>query len=197
MARTRSRTTTGSLFAQEEALAASEARPFALKNQIEAILYLKGEALELGVIAQLAACRKDDAYEALLELMEDYAHRDSALEVIAIDQGFALQLRESFLPLATEILPPEIGVGAIRTLATIILRGPMSQVDLVELRGANAYHHVAELVEKGFITKQRRQGSRSFWLKVTDKFHRYFSVDELAAAEAQATLEEQSEAAMP
>ncbi len=167
-------------------------RLFALKNQIEAILYLKGQPLELSTLAQLAHCSRDDAYDALLELIEDYAHRDSALEVLQVGEGFALQLREPFLELVNQLLPPEIGVGATRTLATIILRGPLSQVDLVELRGQSAYQHVAELVEKGFVTRYRKEGSRSQWLRVTDKFHRYFTVDKLAqeAAEAAALPEE-------
>jgi segregation and condensation protein B len=167
-------------------------RVLALKNQIEAILYLKGQPLELSALAQLAHCSRDEAYDALLELMEDYAHRDSALEVLQLEEGFALQLREPFLELANQLLPPEIGVGATRTLATIILRGPLSQADLVELRGQGAYQHVAELVEKGFVTRYRKEGSRSPWLRVTDKFHRYFTVDELAkkATEAASFPEE-------
>lgn len=166
---------------------------FAIKNQIEAILYLKGEPLELSTIAQLANCHKDDAYDALLELMEDYAHRDSALEVLAIDDRFVLQLRQSFMPLVNQILPPEIGVGATRTLATIILRGPLSLTDLVDLRGASAYQQVSELVDKGFVSKFRPSGSRSAWVKVTDKFHRYFSVDELATSAMQIQQEEQED----
>ena len=155
---------------------------FALKNHIEAILYLKGESLDLGTLAQLARCSQDDAYEAVLELVEDYAYRDSALEVVAEADRFALQLRDPFLALVNDLLPPEIGVGTSRTLATIILKGPLSQSQLVEMRGPGAYHHVAELVEKGFVSKYRKAGSRSAFLRVTDKFHRYFSVDELAAA---------------
>ncbi len=160
----------------------SAEQPFALKNHIEAILYLKGESLDLVALAQLARCSQEDAYEAVLELVEDYAYRDSALEVVAQADRFALQLRDPFLTLVNDLLPPEIGVGTSRTLATIILKGPLSQSQLVELRGPGAYHHVAELVEKGFVSKYHKSGSRSAFLKVTDKFHRYFSVDELAAA---------------
>lgn len=163
-----------------------EDRPFALKNQIEAILYLKGESLDLGSLAQLAHCSQEEAYEAVLELVEDYAYRDSALEVVAQEERFALQLRAPFLALVNDLLPPEIGLGSSRTLATIILKGPLTQADLVELRGPGAYHHVAELVEKGFVTKYRKAGIRSAFLRVTDKFHRYFSVDELAAAQVDA-----------
>ncbi len=153
-----------------------------LKSQVEAILYLKGSPLKLADIAQLANCQKQAAQAALLELIDDYAHRESALEVLVIDNHFALQLRDQFKPILNDILPPELGVGATRTLATIVLRGPLAQSDLVEIRGASAYQHVAELVEKGFVVKSRKSGSRSQWLRVTDKVHRYFAVDERASA---------------
>ncbi|GAB4212404.1 MAG: SMC-Scp complex subunit ScpB [Synechococcales cyanobacterium] len=150
-----------------------------LKNVIEAILYLKGQPLDLATIAQLAHCSRADAQEALLELMDDYAHRDSALEVLPMGNGFALQLRSPLMSLVEQILPPELGTGSLRTLAAIILKGPLSLAELVELRGAGAYHHVAELVEKGFVKKEKIPGSRSSGLKVTAKFHDYFSVDSL------------------
>lgn len=152
-----------------------------LKNQIEAILYLKGQPLALSAIAELAGCDREDAYDALLEMMEDYAHRDSALEVLEVEEGFALQLREPFVSLVPDILPPELGLGAIRTLAAIVLKGPISQTDLVELRGSGAYQQVAELVEKGFITKHRQAGNRSFLLRVTDKCHQHYAVSDLVA----------------
>jgi serine/threonine protein kinase len=47
---------------------------------------------------------------------------------------------------------------------------------------------LAELVEKGLVTKQRQQGNRSAWLRVTPKFHQYFSVDDVAMAAASADL---------
>jgi len=154
-----------------------------LKTVIEAILYLKGQPLEVAVVAQLARCSRSDAQESLLELMHDYAHRDSALEVVQFGKAFALQLRPDLVTLAEQILPPELGTGSLRTLAAIILKGPLSLADLVELRGAGAYQHVAELVEKGFVKKERQPGSRSAWLKVTPKFQDYFTVESLPSLE--------------
>ena len=161
----------------------------AIKNQIEAILYLKGRPLTLTEIADTAACDREDAYDALLELMEDYAHRDSALEVLEVENGFALQLREPFMTMVTDILPPEIGLAATRTLAAIALRGPLLQSELVELRGGGAYQHVIELVRKGFVSKHRQPTSRSSILKVTDKFHQYYEMEQLDDTQLALSLE--------
>ncbi len=150
-----------------------------LATKIEAILYLKGQPLSIAAIAEYAECSKAEVSEALLELMADYAHRDSALEVVETPEGYCLQLRTSFQSLMQNLIPSELGVGALRTLAAIALKGPLTQTELVDLRGSGAYQQVQELVELGYIRKRRQADSRSSWLQVTDKFHQYFQVDRL------------------
>jgi segregation and condensation protein B len=152
---------------------------FRLASQIEAILYLKGQPLDLAAIAECAGCDRDAAETAMMELMDDYAHRDSALEVVETPTGYTLQLRGSFQALIDKIVPAEIGTGALRTLAAIAIKGSISQSELVELRGSGAYQHVQELVEIGFIRKRRQPGSRSSLLQVTDKFNRTYELNDL------------------
>jgi segregation and condensation protein B len=150
-----------------------------LANTIEAILYLKAQALTLADIAELAGCDRETAEVGLLELMGDYAHRETALEVAETPNGYSLQLREDFQNLVQNLIPADIGKGALRTLAVIALKGPMIQTALIELRGSTAYDHVRDLVEQGFVRKRRRSDGRSYWLQVTDKFHQYFQLNQL------------------
>jgi segregation and condensation protein B len=175
---------------------------FRLASQIEAILYLKGQALDLAFIAECAGCDRDAAETAMMELMDDYAHRDSALEVVETPQGYTLQLRGSFQALIDKMIPAEIGTGALRTLAAIAIKGSISQTDLVELRGSGAYQHVQELVEVGFVRKRRQSGSRSSLIQVTDKFHRTYEINDLpalqvAAATSASTVESELEPLPP
>lgn len=150
-----------------------------LSSTIEAILYLKGQPLSLAEIAEFAGCEKEVAEEALIELITDYAHRDSALEVVETDKGYSLQLRETFQDLVHSLIPAELGVGALRTLAAIALKGSIAQTDLIDVRGSGAYQHVQELVQQGFVRKRRQSDGRSYWLQVTKKFHQYFHLDRL------------------
>lgn len=150
-----------------------------LTAKIEAILYLKGQPLSVSELTELAQCERAQVKDALIELMSDYARRDSALEVIETSNGYSLQLRETYSDLMDSLIPPELGVGALRTLAAIALKGGISQTDLVELRGSGAYQQVQELVEMGFVRKRRQPETRSYWLQVTSKFHQYFQLDEL------------------
>jgi segregation and condensation protein B len=150
-----------------------------LASTIEAILYLKAQPLTLAEIAETALCDRDSAEEGLLELMADYSHRDTALEVVQTPDGYSLQLRETFQTLVQSMIPADIGKGALRTLAVIALKGPIVQSELINLRGSTAYQHVQDLVEQGFVRKRRRADGRSPWVQVTDKFHQYFQLDQL------------------
>jgi segregation and condensation protein B len=150
-----------------------------LASTIEAILYLKAQPLTLAEIAETALCDRDTAEEGLLELMADYSHRDTALEVVQTPDGYSLQLRETFQTLVQSMIPADIGKGALRTLAVIALKGPIVQSELINLRGSTAYQHVQDLVEQGFARKRRRADGRSPWVQVTDKFHQYFQLDQL------------------
>jgi len=150
-----------------------------LASQIEAILYLKGQPLSIPEIAEYAKCDRVMVEEGLIELMDDYAHRDSALEVVETDAGYSLQLRSDFQDLVQTLVPVELGVAVLRTLAAIALHNPMLQSDLINLRGSGAYQHVQELVELGFVHKKRHTDSRSYALQVTPKFHQYFQIEQL------------------
>ena len=150
-----------------------------LATKIEAILYIKGKPLSLEEITTHLDCDREMAEDALIELMSDYAHRDSALEIIETPAGYTLQLKSIYENLLRELIPAEIGTGALRTLAAIALKNPILQTELIDLRGSSAYQQVAELVQLGFIRKKPQADGRSYWLEVTDKFHQYFEIDQL------------------
>lgn len=150
-----------------------------LAAKLEAILYVKAQPLSLNLLAEMAGCEREDAEEALIELMQDYVQRDSALEIAETDAGYSLQLKESFQPLVCALIPTDLGVGILRTLAAIALKGPITQPDLIELRGSGVYQHVPELVERGFVQKRRSSSGRSYTLQVTEQFYQYFEVDQL------------------
>jgi segregation and condensation protein B len=148
-----------------------------LATTLEAILYIKAQPLSLEDLADTAGQPLHLVTDALLELMADYAHRDSALEVVETPAGYSLQLRESYQALVTNLIPTELSVGAQRTLAAIALKSPILQTELIELRGSGAYQHIQDLLAQGFIKRRRQQEGRSYWLEVSDKFHQYFEFD--------------------
>ena len=147
-----------------------------LPARLEAILYLKGRPLTLSELAGIAGIERDTAELALITLMADYAHRDTALEIHQDGQHYALQLRESLSDLVQDLLPVDLSTAALRTLATIALRKRLLQSELVDLRGSGAYEHIKELLAHEFIERKRQSDGRSYWLSLSDKFHRTFAI---------------------
>jgi|GEM_PF-130448 segregation and condensation protein B len=147
-----------------------------LPAQMEAILYLKGRPLGLGELAEIAGVDREQAELGLITLMADYAHRDTALEIRQEGSTYSLQLRESLGELVQNLLPVDLSTATLRTLATIALKKRILQSELVELRGSGAYDHIKELLAQDFIERKRQSEGRSYWLSLSEKFHRTFSV---------------------
>jgi len=155
-----------------------------LPARLEAILYLKGKPLSLGELADIAGTSREEAELGLLTLMADYAHRNTALEIVQDGQRYGLQLRAGLADLVQNLLPVDLSTAALRTLATIALKKRILQSELVELRGSGAYDHIKELLAQDFIERKRQSDGRSYWLSLSEKFHRTFAVkaDELRPA---------------
>ena len=162
-----------------------------LATKIEAILYIKGKplsaeeiffSLERRTTESNKISEEDRALieDALIELMNDYAHRDSALEIAETETGYSLQLKDEYGHLLRELVPAELGKGALRTLAAVAIKNPILQTELIDLRGSSAYQQVSELVKLGFIRKREQADGRSYWLEVTNKFHQYFEISNMA-----------------
>ena len=153
-----------------------ETSNFSLPAKIEAVLYLKGKPLSPKELAEIVLEPESSIEQALITLMASYAQRDSALDVQESKGRYSLQLRHGLGELVKNILPVDLSVATLRTLATIALKKRVLQSDLVDLRGSGAYDHIKELIDQDFIERKRQSEGRSYWITLSEKFHRTFSV---------------------
>ena len=147
-----------------------------LATRLEAILYLKGRPVSIGELVELSERDRRSVEEALMALTAAYAQRESALEVVEQNGRYGLQLRPGLGDLVKDLLPVNLSTATLRTLATIALKKRILQADLVDLRGSGAYDHIKELLAQDFVERRRQSEGRSYWLTLTEKFHRTFSV---------------------
>ena len=145
-----------------------------LKAKVEAVLFVTARAMKPLEISELLKVSEEEVENALLDLMFDYSTRDSALEIDDED-GYIIQVRAEHLDIVEKLCPVDLKPAALKTLTIIALKEPIRQAYLKELR-SNAYEHVAELLEKGLISKTRDKNGRSFNLKTTPKFAEYFKL---------------------
>ena len=147
-----------------------------LATRLEAILYLKGRPISVGELSELSHASRQEVEQALLIITTRYAQQDSALEINETNRRYCLQLKEGMTDLVQDLLPVNLSTATLRTLATIALKKRILQSDLVDLRGSGAYDHIKELLAQEFIERRRQSEGRSYWITLSEKFHRTFSV---------------------
>lgn len=144
-----------------------------LKARIEAVLFLTDKPIRAAAIAKIVNEDVQFVRQALIELVQDYEARSSGLE-IASDDGYIIQVKDEYASIIDEFLPVEMSHAHIRTLSAIAIKQPIPQSDIIKIRGAGAYDHIKELLEKELINKDENQGGRSPILTTTKKFQEYF-----------------------
>ena len=154
----------------------NESGKISLPARIEAILYLKGRPTSAKEMAELLEKEIAEVEKALWELKAGYAQRDTALEINESNNSYSLELRQGLGELVQDLLPADLSIATLRTLATVALKKRILQSELVDLRGSGAYDHIKELVDKNFVERRRQNDGRSFWLTLSEKFHQTFSV---------------------
>jgi len=117
--------------------------------------------------------------QIVLELIHDYEVRDGALE-IADDDGYMIQVKDEYASLTNEFVPMELPVAVVRTLSAIAIKQPIPQSEIIKIRGAGAYDHIKELLERELIHK--KEEGRSPTLTTTKKFQEYFRLSQDAKA---------------
>lgn len=146
-----------------------------LKSRIEAVLFTTARVLQIADIASILETDDlESVEEAMLELIMDYATRDSALE-IDDENGYILQVREEHMDIVEKLCPVELRPPVLKTLTVIALKEPIRQSEL-KLYRSNAYEHIQELVDKGLVAKTRDKNGRSFNVSTTPKFAEYFKL---------------------
>lgn len=146
-----------------------------LKSRIEAVLFTTARVLQIKDIAEiLDEPDTEIVEEAMLDLIMDYSSRDSALE-IDDENGYILQVKNEHMDIVEKLCPVELSKPVLKTLTVIALKEPIRQAEL-KLYRSNAYEHIADLLEKGLISKTRDKNGRSFNISTTPKFAEYFKL---------------------
>jgi len=144
---------------------------------IEAALYVAGRPLDLKTLSSLIAPRSKKRAEKLAEVLrEEYMKRDTALEILKLDdQRFVLQLKPEYTPRVRRLsLRPLLPMGPLKTLSYIAYRQPILQSQVIDVRGEHAYGHLKELEDQGLITRERV--GRSRMIRTTEFFADYFGL---------------------
>ena len=142
------------------------------KNILEAALFMAGRPLNLDELAKIAGIHSLGYVKDLLEKLEkDYKGR--GIQIVQTARGWEMQIKQEYLPKVAHLTPySDVSEGAKRSLALIVAKEPIKQIDLIKMQGNKAYSYVRELEKMGLVRSERHGRSRV--LSLTHEFERYF-----------------------
>jgi segregation and condensation protein B len=148
-----------------------------IRARIEAALYSSGRALDAEQLAKAAGIsskkRAMDEAKAIQSRMKSML---SAIEVVEYPgQRYAMQLKAEYTSVARKFATkPLLSKAALRTLSFIAYFQPISSADLALRRGSQAYDHLKDLEEVGFLAWERKGRSKLY--RTTTEFSEYFGL---------------------
>jgi len=153
-----------------------------LEQQIEAVLFWKGEAVTLAWLAKAVGASAEDAAAALGRLEASLGNR--GIRVVRFEDEVALttapKASELIEKLTRDELSRDLGKAGLETLSIILYRGPISRRDIDYIRGVNSQFVVRNLLVRGLIEKiSNPNDERSFLYKPTLELLSHLGVEKL------------------
>jgi len=156
-----------------------DARPMTQENDValvEAALFLSPQPLTRRGLAKILGgvplSYVDRLLDALFAALQDPAR---GIELKTEEGRALLRVKAAYIDRVAHLAPQQdIPRPVLRSLAVIAYNHPMTQADLVKVRGNKAYQHVQELLDRRLI-RGEAQG-RTVLLHVTDEFLRHFGL---------------------
>jgi segregation and condensation protein B len=148
-----------------------------IRGRIEAALYSSGRALDTEQLANAAGItskkRITDEAKAIAVSLKSAM---SAVEIVEYPgPRFAMQLKAEYNNIARKFATkPLLSKAALRTLSFIAYFQPISSADLALRRGSQAYDHLKDLEEVGFLAWERKGRSKLY--RTTTEFSEYFGL---------------------
>ncbi len=144
------------------------------KGLLEAILFSSGKAQTSRQLALATSMDLTTVKRLLTILAKEYEERDGSLEVARRGRRWTLQVKDEYASKVSDMAPPTLAPGILKTASLIAYYQPVKQSQLVSFRGARAYDHVRRLRDKGLIAS--RPHGRTLLLTTTSKFLDFFGL---------------------
>lgn len=159
------------------------------KAIVEGLLFVSGEeGLSLEKICEIIEKTKEETSKIIKELYNDYENFDRGMHIEFLGNKFKLTTKVEHKDFYKKLIKEEqnsiLSQSALETLAIIAYNGPITRIDIDEIRGVNSSYVVRKLLLKGLIEDVGRSdvAGKPIIYNVTSKFLDHFglgSIEEL------------------
>ena len=164
-----------------------------IEEKVEAIIFLAKEMVTVQELAQFYAMENFEMEEVLHSLKEK--RKDSGINLkiendvvyFVSNPLFGLDIKNFFNP---EVKLKKLSKSAMETLAIIAYKGPVTKLEIEQIRGVSAEKSLAALQEKNLIYisgKKKAIGTPNLY-EVSEEFYSYLNIQKKAQLPKEKTI---------
>ncbi len=143
-------------------------------KKVEAALFISARFLNLQELVLLTDINPLMLKELIEKLIEKYNKEDSAIEIIAKDNMWKMDVRQEYVSMINKLATgsAEFTKAEQESLAVIAYKQPVKQSVVIKIRGNKAYEHIKHFIDIGLV--QAKRAGHTLELKLSDDFFEYF-----------------------
>ena len=154
-----------------------------LDNVVEGILFISGQGVEIGAIAEKLEISKKDVEESIERLKEK--HKDSGINVITYKGSAQLCSNPLYSEDIATVLNPikekQLTKAALETAAIVAYKQPVTRLDIEQIRGVNSDYAIQILQNFKLIDVVGRKDAigKPLLFGTTDEFLKRFELQSI------------------
>jgi len=169
-----------------------------LAAKIEAILFTRGEEIDIASLSRIAGAEPEEVEGALHSLSEEMQKKFRGLIIVRAGQKVQLATKPEFAELIEGMIKDELradlGPASIETLALISYLGPISRAEIEYYRGVNSSFVLRSLLMRGLIERMPSSGQRGgYHYQVSVEFVKHLGVSKVDELPEYGKLKEELE----
>ncbi len=154
-----------------------------IKSQLESLLFVANKPLTAKELAELLKVKNPEIDAAMDELSTDYANSGSGLQVIKNNGKYQMVSSAENAAIVQEFIKDEtsgeLSRPSLEALTVIAYRGPITKMDLDQIRGVNCSLIIRNLLIRGLIEEKADKEKKESFYNVTMDFIRYLGINKL------------------
>lgn len=170
-----------------------------LKGQIEAILFVAGEAVELRELSRALDRSEKELLKVIADMESEYDFNQRGFMIKRFGNKVQLATRPLYAQDVIRLLQPvqrqSLSQAAMETLAVIAYKQPVTRGEVEAIRGVKCDYSVQSLTRKGLIAEVGRKDTigHPVLFGTTDEFLSRFGIESLDNLPPLPTAEEEKE----
>lgn len=155
-----------------------------LKAPLEALLFVSGDPVPVGHLADILQIDRANVEELLAQLQADMETADRGLTIIKVAGGYQICTKPEFSPHVeklTQVMDKKLSAPALETLSIIAFKQPITKQEIEDIRGVRVDRVLGKLVDRSLIKEAGRKKviGRPILYETTEEFLKCFGLADL------------------